>query len=364
MSTYRSCHSIEGEIFFNHLNKVGYCCMLTPNGGQPVLYQNYTGEPIDWEEFFKKRDEHIELMKEGKSLPACDGCLWIKNANWDERKKELRYVLLNIWVKCNLYCIYCSNHTDTDVINNTKEYNIIPVLKDMIEKRIITENTKIDIAGGESTLDSRFNELLTLLIDNGIKNININTNATIFSESIQKGINKGCVSIISSVDSGTGKKFKFIKKKNLWNKVWKNITSYSSVIRSENHNKVRTKYIILPKVNDGKSELLKFILKSKKAKVSGIILNIDLNWLRHNNDDSKTMLRIIELTRYFIKISNLSGMEWQVWAHIEDLIKRYNMLNKGSEIDIDFIFKKDIEKLTKSDFVLKFFLKIFSYFIY
>ena len=212
MSNYRSCHSVEGEIFFNHLNKVGYCCMLTPNGGQPVLYENYCGELIDWDDFFKKRDEHIELMKNGSSLPACKDCFWIKNADWDERKKEFKYILLNIWVKCNLFCIYCSTHSDTHVINNTKEYNIIPVIKDMIEKGVLTENTKIDIAGGESTLDSNFNELLSLLIDSGVKNININTNATIFSKSIEDGIKKGVVSIISSVDCGTSKKFFEIKK--------------------------------------------------------------------------------------------------------------------------------------------------------
>lgn len=364
METYRSCHSIEGELFFNHLNKIGYCCMLTPNGGQPVLYENYNGELIDWEDFFKKRDEHIELMKKGGSLPACSDCLWIKNAKWDVRSKSLRYVLLNVWVKCNLFCVYCSNHSDLNVLNNTKEYNLIPVLKDMIDKKVITSNTKIDIAGGESTLDSNFNELLSLLIDNGIKNININTNCTIFSESIKKGIEKGVVSIITSVDSGTSKKFEYIKKKNLWNKVWKNITEYSKHIdKLNNKNSIRTKYIILPKINDSKQEILKFILKSKKANVSGVILNIDLHWLRQNFDDIQTMLNVITLTEYFIKISNLLGVDWQVWAHIEDLIKRYNILNPNSQIDINFIFEKEkIEKNLKNKLKI-FFLNLMLYFM-
>lgn len=331
--------------------------MLTPTGGQPVLYENYTGELIDWDDFFKKREEHIELMKDGSELPACKGCLWIKNANWDERKKELRYILLNIWVKCNLYCVYCSNHTDTNVINNTKEYDIIPVLKDMVEKGVITPNTKIDIAGGESTLDPKFNELLAFLLDSGIKNININTNATIFSESIYRGIEKGYVSIISSIDAGSAQKFEFIKKKNLWNKVWNNLEKYSSAKKIENSNFVKAKYIIIPNINSTKHEILKFILKSKKANVSGIILNIDLNWLRQNNNDTKTMSEIIELAKYFIKISNLVGIDWQIWAHIEDLIKRYNMLNEGKEIDISFIFDKTKKELTFTEKLQKLFLK-------
>ena len=368
--------------------------MLTPNGGQPVLYENYNGELIDWEDFFKKRDEHIELMKKGFSLHACRDCLWIKNAKWDERKKEFRYILLNVWTKCNLFCIYCSNHKDENVLKNTKEYNLIPVIKDMIDKGVVNENTKFDIAGGESTLDPHFNDLLALLIDNGIKNININTNALIYSESIKRGIEKGFVSIISSIDSGNPKKFEFIKKRNVWNQVWENIEKYSAAVdheskknenyinnnvnktnienkeenskneircninnkntneedinlkngqnvNNENKNTVRTKFIIIPKINDTKSEIKQFVLRSRKANVSGVILNIDLHWLRQNFDDEKTMLHIIELTKYFIDFSAKRKVDYQVWAHIEDLIKRYNKLRPEKSVDINFIFNKN-----------------------
>ena len=338
--------------------------MLTPNGGQPVLYENYNGELINWDDFFYQREKHIELMKNGGSLPACSDCLWIKNAKWDERTNSLKYVLLNVWVKCNLYCVYCSNHTDYNVLNNTKEYNLIPVLKDMIDKRVITCDTKIDIAGGESTLDSNFNELLSLLIDFGIKNININTNSTIFSESIKRGVEKGVVSIITSIDSGSAKKFEYIKKKNLWKRVWQNISNYSKYLNKyKNNNSIRTKYIILPNINDSKKEILNFIIKSYKSKVSGVILNIDLHWLRQNFDDTKTMLKIVELTKYFIKISNLFDIDWQVWAHIEDLIKRYNILNPNSQIDISFIFEKQKKEKCFKDKIQKILLNFFFYYL-
>ena len=356
MSNYRICHSVEGEIFFNHLNKVGYCCMLTPNGGQPVLYENYSGELIDWNDFFKKREEHIELMKNGSSLPACKDCFWIKSANWDERKNEFRYILLNIWVKCNLFCIYCSTHSDKHVIENTKEYNIIPVIKDMIEKGVLTPNTKIDIAGGEATLDKNFDELLSVLINAGVKNININTNATIFSKSIQEGIKKGVVSIISSVDCGTSKKFFEIKKVKCFEKVWNNLKNYSSNLSLNSLNTVRTKYIILPNINDDKSQIRKFLLKSKQNKIKGVILNIDLHWLRQNATDTKTMEKVIDLTRYFINISNILELDWQVWAHIEDLIKRYNSLNPNNKIDINFIFNKT--KYVPKNFIEKILNKV------
>ncbi len=330
--------------------------MLTPNGGQPVLYENYTGELIDWEDFFKKRDEHIELMKQGGALDACKDCLWIKNAKWDERKKEFKYILINIWVKCNLFCIYCSNHTDENVMKNTKEYNLIPVIKDMIEKKVLTQNTKIDIAGGESTLDPHFNELISLLTDNGVKNININTNASIFSQSIKRGIEKGCISLISSIDCADKKKFEYIKKRNLYNTVWKNLKEYSKAVNSlNNQNTVRTKYIILPGINDTKKEIRNFILKSKKSNVSGVILNIDLHWLRKNFDDEKTMLHIINLSDYFIKTAVNAGINWQIWAHIEDLIKRYNILCPEKKVNIDFIFQKDFHSEHQNFSIKKFF---------
>ena len=52
------------------------------------------------------------------------------------------------------------------------------------------------------------------------------------------------------------------------------------------------------------------------------------------------MEKIINLTKDFIRISNILEIDWQVWAHIEDLIKRYNTLNPNNQIDIRFIFDK------------------------
>jgi hypothetical protein len=99
---------------------------------------------------------------------------------------------------------------------------------------------------------------------------------------------------------------------------------------------------------------------SKKNGIKSVILNIDLHWLRQNSTDTKTMEKIINLTKEFIKISNILNIEWQVWAHIEDLIKRYNTLNPDNQVDIRFIFDKTqyksknfIEKiLNKFNFLL------------
>lgn len=356
---YKSCHSIEGELFFNHLNKVGYCCMLTPNGGQPVLYNDYCGENIDWDLFFENREKHIQLMKNGDALPECKDCLWIKENNWDERKRNFKYILLNNWVKCNLYCIYCSNHEDKNVLENTKEYNLVPVLSDMIKKKLITPDTKIDIAGGEATLDKNFENLINLLVSSGVKNININTNATIFSNSILIGIEKGYISIITSIDAGNKKSFEYIKKKNLWEEVWNNISRYSAKISCNNSNTVSTKFIILPNVNDSISEIRTFILKSKKMNVSKVILNIDLHWLRKNAEDAKTMKKIINLTRFFIYFSKKKKIEWQVWAHIEDLIKRYNVLCPAESLDISMIFdtnNKSIKRFELFKILVEYFM--------
>lgn len=350
MPNYRSCHSIEGELFFNHLNKIGYCSMLTPSGGQPTLYENYTGELIDWDDFFRKRDEHIELLKNGSAPEACKDCLWIKNFDWQDRKKKFRYILINIWVKCNLKCIYCSNHKDTYVLENTKPYNIIPVLKDMIEKGYITTDTKIDIAGGESTLDSHFEELINLLIDSGIKNINLNTNATIYSDAVTRGINKGFISVITSIDAGNSRSFKRIKNANLYKAVWGNLAKYAQANQTSNKNTVRSKFIVIPNVNDSKKEIKNFLLMSKKNKVQGVIYSCDLHWVLKNPDDKETMLKIINNAKYFIETAILLELDWQIWAHVEDLIRRYNLIEKEKPIDINFIFDKSRYNQDSNDF--------------
>ena len=333
--------------------------MIMPSGGQPVLYSDYNGELIDWNQFFENREKHIELMKNGGSLPACEGCFWIREKDWPERKREFKYILINVWTKCNLFCIYCDTHSNRTVIDNTKEYNIYNVIKDMIDKKVITPNTKIDIAGGEATLDKNFNSFLSMLLTEGIKNININTNATIYTPSISAGIRKGVVSLITSVDSGTKSKFNYIKKKDLWDKTWENIEKYSIEVDKENHtNSVKTKFIILPGINDSKKEIKNFILLSKKAKATGVILNIDQNWVKNNSENGTEVLKILELTKYFIKISSLVNIEWNVWAHLEDLFLRHNQAHSENAIDIDLIFNKDINFKIKNEFFEKFLLKL------
>lgn len=323
--------------------------MIMPSGGQPVLYPDYQGEVIDWNEFFQNREKHIELMKKGGALPACEGCFWIREREWPERKNEFRYILINVWTKCNLFCIYCDTHSNKTVIDNTKEYNISNVIKDMIEKKVVTQNTKIDIAGGEATLDKNFNSFLSMLLTEGIKNININTNATIYTPSISAGIRKGAVSIITSVDSGTKSKFKYIKKKDLWHKTWENIAKYSLEIDKKNNNSVKTKFIILPGINDSKKEIRNFVAMSKKANVTEVILNIDQNWVKNNSENADEVLRIYELTKYFIKISSIANINWSVWAHIEDLFLRHNSAHADKAVNIDLIFNKNIDFSIKNE---------------
>ena len=77
----------------------------------------------------------------------------------------------------------------------------------------------------------------------------------------------------------------------------------------------------------------------------------------HNPDDKKTMLKTINLTKYFINICSLIGIDWQIWAHIEDLIKRYNLIEPENKIDIDFIYKKQPNE-NKKNSLLKILLYI------
>ncbi len=365
MSVYRSCHSVEGELFFNHLNKVGYCCMLFPSGGQPILYSNYRGELIDWNEFFKNREKHIELMKNGSAIEECKNCFWIRKKDWPERTNSFRYILINVWVNCNLYCTYCAIHSKVIDLSETIEYDIAAVIKDMIDKKVVTPDTKIDIAGGEATLDKNFNKFLSMLLAEGIKNININTNATIYTPSISAGIKKGVVSVITSVDSGSKEKFIEIKKADLWDRTWENIKKYSMQVDKEhNSNTVKSKFIIIPGVNDSKSQIRNFLILSKKSNVSGVIINIDFNWIRdnpENADNHEKVIQIFELIKYFIKISSLLNLDWSVWAHLEDLFLRHNRCHQDMLLDIDIINNRDVNFKIKNEFFEKILLKILNF---
>ena len=85
--------------------------------------------------------------------------------------------MLTPWVPCNSNCIYCDAPRDKYVLEHTKIYKVLPLIQDMIKNNILKKDGIIDFAGGEPTIYSEFEDLLSEFINNDFKKILVHTNA-------------------------------------------------------------------------------------------------------------------------------------------------------------------------------------------
>lgn len=300
LKKYVSCNMIEHGMD-THVASINLCCRSASKGGgfKPIL-DNYKGEPIDWDIFFATKNKHRQQMREGNIIPECEGCVCLEEKEWDD-EDYISYINFNNGLICNSRCTYC--YLDKSA-GSFEPYNVLPIIKDMIKKHILRPGGNVTIAGGEPTAHTEFEELLNTLIDHGINPIRVLTNGTIFSKALEKGLKLGVVNIAVSVDSGTKETFKKIKRIDAYDKVWENLKKYAQVQYAPD--KVKTKFIIIPEVNDNTDEIDSFINKTLKANITHIGVDIEQFWYQDNFD--KIPQHTYEILNYLIKKAQEKGL--------------------------------------------------------
>lgn len=302
---YLSCDLIEhGLDFFT--DSINFCCRIPPTDkGYKKILDNYYGEKIDWKNFFKIKRSYRNQMKKGQIIPECNGCVYLQEKEWDN-EDYISFINFNNWTICNEHCVYCwLNDEDRP---HQKQYNVFPALKDMAEKGFLRKGGHITIAGGEPCVAPEFNDLINLFLEYDIEPIRVLTNATIYSDAVERGIKSGNLNIVVSVDSGTKETFIKVKRKDFFDKVWENVARYASV--QPQSNRVKTKFIVIQNLNDTKEEIDAWINKSIDAGVKHLTIDLEMMYFDKNKDNIPEY--IYELFEYAInKIKNL-GLELEI----------------------------------------------------
>ena len=277
---YISCDLIEhGLDFFT--NSINFCCRIPPTDkGYKKLIENYSGELIDWKKFFEIKRRYRNDMKHGNIVPECRDCIYLREQEWDN-EDYISFINFNNWIICNEHCIYCWLNDEGKV--KEKQYNVYPVIKDMADKGYLRKGGHITIAGGEPCVAPEFDDLIQLFIDYDLSNIRVLTNATKYSGIVERGIKEGRVNTVISVDSGTRETFIKVKRYDFYDKVWENIKRYASVQPSPD--RVKTKYILIPDINDNKEEIIKWLDKSINAGVKHVAFDVEMMWYNQNKEN-------------------------------------------------------------------------------
>lgn len=324
------CENLNTSICFN-ADAIGitYCTLTnaTNGSGWPKLSKEvFDGKLINWDKFFEERQKEIENIKNGTPRFECENCQQIKEMEFEDDKK-IKYILLSPWQICNSNCIYCLGHENPlneksptyeyDYKKLVEPYDIIAILKDMIDRDILDKNAEIDFAGGEPTLYPRFDEIIDFLLDNNFNNIIIHTNNIQYSKSIEKGIKKNAISLMISIDAGTKKCHAAVKRVKSFDKVWHNFKKYSHSKTKDYTMKLCTKYVIVPNVNDTEKEIKEFIKQSKKNGATHVALNVYNQLLNDMNYEKNLLVKLHNLAEFFKQQADKAGLKYILFPNIE-----------------------------------------------
>ena len=300
----KGCIFLEEGINFD-LDTVTDCCILHgDNQGLPILLKNYHGETIDWEKLFELKSQRVSRQKQA-TIHECEGCYKLSDYEFKHEKKISEFHFSHCRI-CNSNCIYCSSTYNA----LGKNYNVYPVIKDLVEKGYYKSGGEATMQGGEPTLMDNFEELVDLFTINGTR-IRVHTSAIKYSEKVANALRNNSGLVVVSIDSASAQTYKKVKRVNCFDIVVENIKKYVQA----SSNSVIVKYIIIPGVNDNIEEVNAFFKLMKEIGVKKVAIDIELKYAeKYQHKDVST--HIYMLFDYFEFLANKFNMELNIYSFL------------------------------------------------
>ena len=176
----------------------------------------------------------------------------------------------------------------------------------MIDKGILSKKATITFGGGEPTILKEFEDLVYLLLDYDVYNIRIHSDGIKYSPAIEKGLKLGKITLITSVDSSTPEIYEKVKQVPCFDKVWANLKKYAST----KNGLIRTKYVLIPGLNDNLTEVKNWLQKTYEAGITNIAFDIEDNWFKeHRNNIPQYIYVIFDFINECYKQYNIETCE-------------------------------------------------------
>lgn len=314
---FLSCNWLEHGIIFDHANIIRVCCEQSHEGrGRYVLDDKFNGIWFDKNKIITEKRKLRNSVRKGIIPDSCRGCQFLKYDYWDN-KDYFADVLLTHWTNCNTRCIYCPAVRDNN-LSDEYVYNIIPILQQMFDDKLIDSNTKFSIAGGEATIYPEFDKLIYFLLETGINNININTSGIRFCHSIAEAISQNAAEVCISLDSSSAYMHKKIKCSDTFNIVVNNIKRYLEY-QQLGEERVIVKFIILKGINDNKKELLDWFMLSRNLGVKKLAVDIDIAWFKEIENNIPDYLKMLII---FIKqMAEINSVHLDLYDRADKIYK-------------------------------------------
>ena len=316
---YLDCRSLKNSLHFFY-DEVRACCS---NVSGPIFYPDYNGEDIDWEYVFKTRKKLVNNINSflGDSVPdCCKNCFEIHTHLSDkkilsfENKINMLYIQNNM--SCNAKCLYCSFANE----KRGYRYNVLPHVKTLIEKEILSPNAFVFMSGGETTISPEFDDLLDLFLSYKNVKVELLTSGIKYSEKIKNGFIKEKVSMVVSLDSGCRETYLRIKQVDAFDVLLSNLKEYTSCSDYAKEN-ITLKYILVDRINDNKTEIDKFFNIVNELGIKKVRLDVD--FVLYNLSNKFKVPEIYsELFDYFVQKSNDLNLHILEYDQIKQILNK------------------------------------------
>lgn len=317
---YKCCEHLLGSI---DLGPEGFkYCNEVWEGPE---YVSYTDENA-----FKKNEERrlkiIENLKKDIVPQKCKLCPLLEDKDWKEFDGKIHRITVFNWKHCNAACFYCSvNSTFSEEIQKSEHYDSLPIIKELINNERITPESFIAFMGGEPTILKEFPKIAKLLLDKNCQ-LEVLTNGIIYEPIINEILkaennNRVCISL----DCGSKETYKKIKRVDKYLEVTENIKKYI-LEAGDKADRIKVKYIILPRVNDNKKEIDLWLDFCKSANVKTISRAVNHSDSKMNSKNKLIEISVIKAYNYIEKRSKKLGIEVvsEPWADAIVQNKVYN----------------------------------------
>ncbi len=304
-----------------------------------AFWQNYKGENNFIEKYIKARKEFIANCQNGVNIPfQCQNCSLVVDADWNV---DIGIDLIGIANRthCSCNCIYCvvsdGNIEKRKNLNKQEIWDVIPVLKELDENKLLKDNGKIFVAGGECSEypKEELNWLINFAFGHGWE-IEFASSGMFFSDEIANALKTGKASILISPDSGTKEMYEKIKRVKYFDKVWSNIANYIEVSKENPDAKVCAKYIILSGVNDNIDEFKAFMDKCNSINCNHIDISVDLDWLQDDGGRINQIPKAVSDLLFYIQSLNDKRIYSDVFLQIQEKKTSARVYSKNIEEDL------------------------------
>ena len=314
------CDFVRGGLIFSQDGLVKVCAKSSCSSESEFsLISNFNGLWFDTKSIKSKLNE-LKFKFQENSIPTeCSDCCYLV-PDKPVGNEVFDFVVLSHWKFCFLNCSYCYDKK-TDDLSTVEHFDIMPVIQQLIDEKLITKETKIIFSCGDATLHPEFDKLMYFFINYEMKDIEIYTSAQRYCHSVAEAIGKNIAKVIVSLDGGCPYIYERVKGSNKYDIAISNIKRYLEY-QDKNRKQVIINYTLIQGLNDNKKEILDWFMHSRGLGIKKFSIDIEEKW--YNTLENSVPTYLEEIIIFVKELGNFNNMDLEFSPRVNALFKRIN----------------------------------------